>query len=118
MRKEIKDFKNRMINGPKTPVPYGNNVIHMWESLAELLGIKPDYETLKQTQPELYEQLWHNGILPLHYFHAKLPDEFRESFRRMEHIYSQVYEIDDQKVDDLRYKDLVNYFNTLFKYQD
>lgn len=56
MEAEISEARARRTQDLKLQYPYAHN--QLMDMLAKELGILPDYNELKQTNPELYDMVW------------------------------------------------------------
>eukprot|EP01132_Coremiostelium_polycephalum_P005747 gene5747-7149_t len=57
-----KELENRK-SYPKEQCPHGD-FVQVCEDLAKEMGVQPDYERIKSSDPVLYKQLWNNFLSP------------------------------------------------------
>jgi hypothetical protein len=70
MIKEIEKLKKKVAKHRCDQLPYGSYVQNT-DVLAKALGLRPDFENLKENQPEIFDMSWNNCFFAAHLMFKK-----------------------------------------------
>lgn len=93
MLKEIEKLsKRRQLSSTRLQYPYGSQV-DLVDEIARQIGILPDFEQMKNEDPELYRKLWFNTSVPYH-FRLDL-QQARDDINELDRLKGEIYAFDD-----------------------
>lgn len=105
MLKELEEIQEKM---KKTvylgDMPYGNHV-HQVDNLARAMNLLPDFDTLKQTNPDEYRHWWHNNITASQF--SSDPDDFARTSKEIDFVIQQVYPCSETTQHPISYQEKV-----------
>jgi hypothetical protein len=117
MRQEILEVRanlKRMHDaGQKPQFAYGYYA-EMPDKIAREMGLLPDFERLKQTDPELYRKFYDNVGIPPHWNFDEDPALAKRLMDEIDDIYKAEYDVADESK--LTFDEKVRLFNQKFKY--
>lgn len=94
--------------------PYGPFVM-LLDDLARELGILPDFEAIKVSDPELYNYLWNDEVVWSHFLYDK--DDYHKNILKEIHEYkTRVYEIETNDEDEIKQAQIEDLFRKYYNF--
>lgn len=94
MIKEIDRLREKRKSKSKEQYVYGEHIAII-DMLAKECDALPDFDLIKEKDPELYKYLWERVTLSIHFTVGTKNEEFgRKLMKRLDDIYNQEYEFD------------------------
>jgi dimethylaniline monooxygenase (N-oxide forming) len=117
MRDDIEKMRQKITsNSIRLKSPYGNPV-EISENLAQMMNLKPDLESIKQSDPNMFRLFWENLLMTVHYFFDENKQIALELMNQVDEIYNREYVIDKEE-SEIRFSDILEKFNEVYKLQN
>lgn len=95
MLKEISMLREKRKQQLGLQYPYGEH-IEIIDAMAKEIGVLPDFDKIKETEPKLYKQLWKMNTVSAHFILGSKNDAYARSvMQEIEDITTKEYHFDD-----------------------
>ena len=97
--------------------PYGDHLA-LTDSIAEEMDLLPDFEALKQTDPESFDLFWNYAVFPAQYTFKEDKESAVALMKRVKSLSDRNYQIEEKEQDFFNFSCLAREFNKYYKLND
>ncbi len=111
--KEVHEIRERINLNRKEQFPYGL-FIEICDRLANKMNLLPDFEELRQKDPQIYKLFWSNLSISAHWIYKQNPQLVIDLMNEIDELFVKEYELES---DVLSASEKAKKLNQFFKYQ-